>query len=119
MSPSKKPTPYELRKKAQREMVLYFLEHLLIYVSVVLGVLLTESVLDIQQNEGLVISFSWVRVGVAAIMSMFVMSYFETGVDKIVGKNRKIFRRVSHAFSQGAALRGMIEWLFLLFTLTR
>lgn len=107
------------KKAVRRALAKIVFEKIIIYLAVVCGVLLTESILDIERSQELAISFSWMRVVVSAIVAMFFMYQFEVGTDKIVGKKRRLFRRVSHAFSQGAALRGMIEWLFLLFTLTR
>jgi hypothetical protein len=90
----------------------------MIYIAIAAGVLLTESILDIERTQELVFRFSWIRVLVSTVVAAFFMFQFEAGGD-VKGKQKNILRRVSHAFSQGAALRGIIEWLFLLFTLTR
>ncbi len=108
----------DAKKAKRRALMLLFWQRIIIYLAVVAGVLLTESILDIERTQELVFRFSWGRFIVSALVAAFFMSQFESGGD-LKGKQKNLIRRISHAFSQGAALRGIIEWLFLLFSLTR
>lgn len=117
----KGPTAKELREareQKRRDVGLFLMQKALIYLAVCVGVMLTESILDIERTQELVFRFAWNKVIVAAMVAAFFMYQFESGGDK-TGKKKNLSRRVTHAFSQGAALRGIVEWLFLLFALTR
>lgn len=119
----KNPTTQDIKaaKKKKRTKVLYTLMNgVLIYSAVVAGVVMTELALDIRETETLQFfqNWSWLRLGVSAVIAGGFMTKFESGGD-LVGKQKNLFRRVSHSFGQGAALRGMIEWLAMLFAMTR
>lgn len=115
----KKPkTPYEQKKERRRAILFNIVDLAAIYFAVAAGVMLTESILDIQQSGELRFSFAFDRIIIAGVVAAFFMAQFETGGNPD-GKKRNFTRRITHAFSQGAALRGIIEWLFLLFSMTR
>lgn len=111
----------KIAKKTKRWNTLHLVvDTICIYTAVVSGVLMTESALDIQRTKSIFVfdNWSWVRLITSALIAMAFMAKFEVGGD-LSGKKKNAWRRMSHAFSQGAALRGAVEWFALLFTLSR
>jgi len=105
-------------RRARRERFIWTCFNVLgIYVAVFAGVLFTEIVIDIQTAETLapqfIFAFSWIQIGAGAVIASWIMSRFERKGD-IIGRQKNLKRRITHAFSQGAAIRGLVEILWVL-----